>query len=321
VAGARSPSKAISALVRDTFDVPEYAAAGVRCRVVRAPDRDHQQGLSLRGAGAARRYRVRGGCALGTNAAGFRSGNRGRRRLCANARQGRDCAGARRRSRGGRYARLCRRLPPGAGCGAGRPDRDLRRRAGASDHRIRLYQPGRGHFRRGPRVAKFVEKPDPATAAEYIQGGYLWNSGNFMFRASVLLDEIPQCRCRQCRGRHRFRGRGRARSRLCHAGRGGLRFGESDLRRLCGDGKDLALPPWCRSNAAGPSSAPGARCGNCRTRTAMATPRKVRPCSRTPATAMLRPTERWSRWKASTIWSWWRRRTPCWYRARRMPTA
>src|SRR3984893_2914952 len=38
-------------------------------------------------------------------------------------------------------------------------------------------------------VAKFVEKPDPATAAEYIQAGYLWNSGNFMFRASVLLDE------------------------------------------------------------------------------------------------------------------------------------
>jgi mannose-1-phosphate guanylyltransferase/mannose-6-phosphate isomerase len=38
-------------------------------------------------------------------------------------------------------------------------------------------------------VAKFVEKPDPATAAGYISAGYLWNSGNFMFRASVLLDE------------------------------------------------------------------------------------------------------------------------------------
>ena len=38
-------------------------------------------------------------------------------------------------------------------------------------------------------VAKFVEKPDPATAVEYIKAGYLWNSGNFMFRASVLLDE------------------------------------------------------------------------------------------------------------------------------------
>jgi mannose-1-phosphate guanylyltransferase/mannose-6-phosphate isomerase len=38
-------------------------------------------------------------------------------------------------------------------------------------------------------VAKFVEKPDPATAAQYIEAGYFWNSGNFMFRASVLLDE------------------------------------------------------------------------------------------------------------------------------------
>jgi len=38
-------------------------------------------------------------------------------------------------------------------------------------------------------VIKFVEKPDPATAAEYVKAGYLWNSGNFMFRASVLLDE------------------------------------------------------------------------------------------------------------------------------------
>jgi mannose-1-phosphate guanylyltransferase / mannose-6-phosphate isomerase len=38
-------------------------------------------------------------------------------------------------------------------------------------------------------VTKFVEKPDPVTAAGYIKAGYLWNSGNFMFRASVLLDE------------------------------------------------------------------------------------------------------------------------------------
>lgn len=38
-------------------------------------------------------------------------------------------------------------------------------------------------------VAKFVEKPDPETAAGYIKAGYLWNSGNFMFRATVLLDE------------------------------------------------------------------------------------------------------------------------------------
>ena len=38
-------------------------------------------------------------------------------------------------------------------------------------------------------VAKFVEKPDQPTAERYIAEGYLWNSGNFMFRAGVLLDE------------------------------------------------------------------------------------------------------------------------------------
>jgi mannose-1-phosphate guanylyltransferase / mannose-6-phosphate isomerase len=38
-------------------------------------------------------------------------------------------------------------------------------------------------------VAKFVEKPDETKAAEYINAGYLWNSGNFMFRASVLVEE------------------------------------------------------------------------------------------------------------------------------------
>jgi mannose-1-phosphate guanylyltransferase/mannose-6-phosphate isomerase len=38
-------------------------------------------------------------------------------------------------------------------------------------------------------VARFVEKPDAPKAAEYTKAGYLWNSGNFMFRASVLLDE------------------------------------------------------------------------------------------------------------------------------------
>ena len=39
------------------------------------------------------------------------------------------------------------------------------------------------------KVAKFVEKPDPVTAAGYVADGYLWNCGNFMFRAQMLLDE------------------------------------------------------------------------------------------------------------------------------------
>jgi mannose-1-phosphate guanylyltransferase/mannose-6-phosphate isomerase len=38
-------------------------------------------------------------------------------------------------------------------------------------------------------VKAFIEKPDQASAADYVRSGYLWNSGNFMFRASVLMDE------------------------------------------------------------------------------------------------------------------------------------
>ena len=41
-------------------------------------------------------------------------------------------------------------------------------------------------------VARFVEKPDAAVAARYVREGYLWNSGNFLFRADVLLDEVAR---------------------------------------------------------------------------------------------------------------------------------
>jgi mannose-1-phosphate guanylyltransferase/mannose-1-phosphate guanylyltransferase/mannose-6-phosphate isomerase len=40
-------------------------------------------------------------------------------------------------------------------------------------------------------VAAFVEKPDAATAERYLASGeYLWNSGMFLFRASVVLAEL-----------------------------------------------------------------------------------------------------------------------------------
>ncbi len=45
------------------------------------------------------------------------------------------------------------------------------------------------------KVLRFVEKPDAATAQGYLDaGGYFWNSGMFLFRASRFLDEL---------GRHR----------------------------------------------------------------------------------------------------------------------
>jgi mannose-1-phosphate guanylyltransferase len=65
---------------------------------------------------------------------------------------------------------------------------------------------GYGYLKLGPRLAargkgqakllahkveRFVEKPDVVTAARYLADGhYLWNSGIFVFRADVILEEI-----------------------------------------------------------------------------------------------------------------------------------
>jgi len=73
---------------------------------------------------------------------------------------------------------------------------------------VRPHRPetGYGYLKVGPRLAptgrargplaphkveRFVEKPDVVTAARYLaDGNYLWNSGIFVFRADVILDEI-----------------------------------------------------------------------------------------------------------------------------------
>lgn len=38
----------------------------------------------------------------------------------------------------------------------------------------------------------FVEKPDRETAEKYVEAGYFWNSGNFIFRADVMQAEIAK---------------------------------------------------------------------------------------------------------------------------------
>ncbi|WP_159015448.1 mannose-1-phosphate guanylyltransferase/mannose-6-phosphate isomerase [Cognatiluteimonas profundi] len=54
--------------------------------------------------------------------------------------------------------------------------------AAAGDDRIR-------------QVARFVEKPDEATAKTYLEaGGYYWNSGMFLFRASRYLEQLERFR-------------------------------------------------------------------------------------------------------------------------------
>jgi mannose-1-phosphate guanylyltransferase/mannose-6-phosphate isomerase len=57
-----------------------------------------------------------------------------------------------------------------------------------------------GYIRRGEpsgpdgvyAVEAFVEKPNAETAGRYVAEGYLWNSGNFLFRADVLLAELAR---------------------------------------------------------------------------------------------------------------------------------
>jgi mannose-1-phosphate guanylyltransferase / mannose-6-phosphate isomerase len=63
---------------------------------------------------------------------------------------------------------------------------------------------GYGYIQSGPaqglagdarRIARFVEKPDLATAESYLsEGDYAWNSGLFMVRASVWLAALQACR-------------------------------------------------------------------------------------------------------------------------------
>ncbi|MDR0736849.1 MAG: mannose-1-phosphate guanylyltransferase/mannose-6-phosphate isomerase [Zoogloeaceae bacterium] len=52
---------------------------------------------------------------------------------------------------------------------------------------------GRGLPEGMARVERFIEKPDEQRAAEFVaSGGYFWNSGIFLFRASRFLEELKE---------------------------------------------------------------------------------------------------------------------------------
>ncbi|GAB6274801.1 MAG: hypothetical protein STSR0004_16660 [Peptococcaceae bacterium] len=44
----------------------------------------------------------------------------------------------------------------------------------------------------GYRVAEFKEKPNEKTAQAYVEKGYLWNSGMFMFRTDIFTEEVKR---------------------------------------------------------------------------------------------------------------------------------
>lgn len=71
-------------------------------------------------------------------------------------------------------------------------------------------QRGEALAQHGYRVRRFVEKPDPERAGQYLDSGdYLWNSGMFLFRASRYLEELARLQpamvecCRQSLARAR----------------------------------------------------------------------------------------------------------------------
>jgi mannose-1-phosphate guanylyltransferase/mannose-6-phosphate isomerase len=60
---------------------------------------------------------------------------------------------------------------------------------------IQAEQPAHGVGDGVRKVLRFVEKPDAATAQAYLDaGGYYWNSGMFLFRASRYLQELARLR-------------------------------------------------------------------------------------------------------------------------------
>ena len=93
----------------------------------------------------------------------------------------RDADGFRRACRGSAQAR------------AGRLSRHVWCASARARDELRLHQAGGEARRFGAHVVEaFVEKPNEATASRYVAEGFLWNSGNFMFRADRMLDELNQ---------------------------------------------------------------------------------------------------------------------------------
>ena len=152
---------------------------------VRTADRRHQSSVPISGRRAARRDRRRGRHPARAASPRFRAGDRRRRGACAAAGRRADRARACRRPCRDR----CRRAssPPAAPraiAAERRIHRDVRCHAGSAGDRIRLY-PSRQELwstaSSPPRSSS--RSPTRRRRAATVADGYLWNSGNLMFRA------------------------------------------------------------------------------------------------------------------------------------------
>ena len=195
-------------LVGERSTYQETLLRVARCRAVRAADRGHRRRFPLFRAAAGRgpgHRRHRGDRA---DAPRFRPGGRGRRRA-------RQAAAIR--------TPWCWRWPPttsssiveafratclaGLEGRAGRPHRHLRHHADRAQDQLRLYPPRQGDRRRrtSMRSRPSSRSRMPPPPRRYVAEGYLWNSGNFLFRADVLLAELAALSSRRWRRRPRPR--------------------------------------------------------------------------------------------------------------------
>ena len=87
-------------------------------------------------------------------------------------------------------------------------------------------------------VKSFVEKPDAATAARYVRDGYLWNSGNFLFRADVLLAELARLEPEMAEAIEAAVTSATNDLGFLRLAAGSVRARAAEIDRLCGDGED-----------------------------------------------------------------------------------
>jgi mannose-1-phosphate guanylyltransferase/mannose-6-phosphate isomerase len=151
-------------------------------------------------------------------------------------------------------------------------------------------------------VRQFVEKPDRATAERYLaEGGYTWNSGIFVLKASVWLAALEA-----------FRPDIAAAVRTAWAAREQdgvfVRPGKEAFAAVPSESVDYAVlekcpaapstSACCRWPPAGTTWAPGMPSGRWAPRTRPATSPRATCCCRTPATPWCTPPAAWSAWWA-----------------------
>ena len=88
------------------------------------------------------------------------------------------------------------------------------------------------------RVERFVEKPDEDKAKTFIAEGYLWNSGNFVFRADVMLEELERFEPEIAAAAREGVARAKTDLGFIVLDRESFRPGAEDVDRLRGDGAD-----------------------------------------------------------------------------------